>query len=103
MPEAQKNVMSKYAEETIQALGQRFFEKGFAVGMAQAVAKEAAEALVLVLERRIGHVSEPRRARIFAANLATIAAWFDHAIEATDFESAFDHPKTPSNSAVTSA
>ena len=101
--EAQKNVMSNHAEETIQALGQRFFEKGFAVGMAQAVAKRAAEALVLVMERRIGPVSEPQRARILAADLVTIAAWFDRAIEATDFESVFDHPTTPSNSAITSA
>ena len=95
--------MSNHAEDTIQALGQRFFEEGVAVGMAQAEAEGAAEVLVLMLERLIGPVSEPLRARIFAADLDTIKAWFDRAAVATDFESVFDDPTAPSDSVVTSA
>jgi hypothetical protein len=46
--------------------------------------------LVRLLEKRIGTVSEALRARIFAADLASIETWFDRAIEATEFESVFD-------------
>jgi len=49
-----------------------------------------ARTLVRLLEKRIGTVPEALRARIFAADLASIEAWFDRAIEATEFESVFD-------------
>ena len=45
--------------------------------------------LVRLLERRIGAVPEALRARIFAADQASIEAWFDRAIEASEFETVF--------------
>lgn len=43
-----------------------------------------------LLEKRIGTVSVALRARIFAADRVSIKAWFDRAIEATEFESVFE-------------
>jgi len=40
--------------------------------------------------RITNRVSEALRARIFAADLASIETWFDRAIEATEFESVFE-------------
>lgn len=78
----------------MQGFGQQYFEEGIAVGEARGEARGKAEgealALVRLLERRIGAVSEALRARIFAADLASIEVWFDRAIEATEFESVFD-------------
>lgn len=76
----------------MQGFGQTYFEAGVAIGEAWAEGrrKRWAEMLVRLLEKQIGAVPEALRARIFAANLASIQAWFDRAIEATDFESIFD-------------
>ena len=41
--------------------------------------------LVRLLEKRVGPVSEALRARLYAADLASIQAWLDRAIEATEF------------------
>jgi len=78
--------MPDHAEEIMQGFGQQYFEEGIDVGKTEGEAR----ALVRLLERRIGSVSETLRARIFAADLASIEAWFDRAIEATEFESVFD-------------
>ena len=75
-----------------------YFDEGIAVGEArgkaegktEGKAEGEAQALVRLLEKRIGAVSEPLRARIFAADLASIETWFDRAIEATEFEFIFD-------------
>ena len=89
-----KRLMPDHAEEIMQGFGQKYFEEGVAIGKARAKAEAMTEgearALVRLLERRIGSVSETLRARIFAADLASIEAWFDRAIEATEFESIFD-------------
>jgi len=82
--------MPDHAEEIMQGFGQKYFEEGIAVGEARAEAKAEARVLVRLLERRIGTVSEALRARIFAADLASIETWVDRAIEATEFESIFD-------------
>jgi len=86
----------------MQGFGKQYFEEGIAVGEARGKAegkaegeargktKGEAQALVRLLEKRIGPVSEALRARIFTADLASVEAWFDRAIEATDFESVFD-------------
>ena len=73
----------------MQGFGQKYFEEGIAVGEARGEARGKAGALVRLLERRIGAVPEALRARIFAADLASIETWFDRAIEATEFESVF--------------
>jgi len=85
--------MPDHAEEIMQGFGQKYFEEGVAIGKARAKAEAMTEgearALVRLLERRIGAVSQTLRARIFAADQASIEAWFDRAIEATEFESVF--------------
>ena len=88
--EAVKRFMPDYAEQIMRSFGKEYFEEGIAVGEARGKAEGEAQALVRLLERRIGAVSEALRARIFAADLASIEAWFDRAIEATEFESVFD-------------
>lgn len=71
-----------------------YFDDGFAAGEAKGeargIATGEAQALVRLLEKRIGTVSVALRARIYSADLASIEAWFDRAIEATEFESVFD-------------
>jgi len=78
----------------MQGFGKQYFEDGIAVGQARAkergIAEGKARMLVRLMEKRIGTVSEALRARIFAADLASIETWFDRAIEATEFESVFD-------------
>jgi len=85
--------MPDHAEEIMQGFGQKYFEEGIAVGEARGEARAKTEgearALVRLLERRIGIMPEALRARIFAADLASIETWFDRAIEATEFESVF--------------
>jgi len=92
--EAVKRFMPDYAENIMRSFGKEYFADGFAAGEARGKAEGKAEgeaqALVRLLERRIGAVSEALRARIFAADLASIEAWFDRAIEATEFKSVFD-------------
>jgi predicted transposase/invertase (TIGR01784 family) len=93
-PEALRKALQRrmpdHAEEIMQGFGQKYFEEGIAVGEARAEAKAEARVLVRLLEKRIGAVPEALRARIFAADLASIDAWVDRAIEATEFESIFD-------------
>ena len=84
-----KRPMPDHAEEIMQGFGQKYFEDGTAVGKAEAMTEGEARALVRLLERRIGAVPEALRARIFAADQVSIEAWFDRAIEATEFESVF--------------
>jgi hypothetical protein len=88
--EALQRRMPDHAEEIMQGFGQQYFEEGIAIGKAEGKAEGEAIALVRLLEKRIGTVSEALRARIFAADLASIETWFDRAIEATEFESVFD-------------
>jgi hypothetical protein len=89
-PEALREVLQRlmpdHAEEIMQGFGQKYFEEGKARGKAEG----EAQALLRLLEKRIGTVSETLRARIFAADLASIETWFDRAIEATELESIFD-------------
>jgi hypothetical protein len=91
--EALQRLMPNHAEEIMQGFGQKYFEEGIAVGEARGAARATTEgearALVRLLERRIGTVPEALRARIFAADLGSIEAWFDRAIEASEFESVF--------------
>ena len=82
---ALQRLMPDHAEEIMQGFGQKYFEEGVAVGKAEGEAR----ALVRMLERRIGAVPEALRARIFAADQASIEVWIDRAIEATEFESVF--------------
>ena len=92
--EALVRLMPDHAEEIMQGFGKQYFEEGIAVGEAQGRAEGKAEgesrALVRLLEKRLGPVSPTLRARIFAADLASIERWFDRALEATDLDSVFD-------------
>jgi hypothetical protein len=88
--EALQRFMPNHTEEIMQGFGKQYFEEGIAVGKAEGKAEFGAQALVRLLEKRIGAVSEALRARIFAADLASIEVWFDRAIEATEFESVFE-------------
>jgi predicted transposase YdaD len=94
--------MPDHVEKIMQGFGQQYFEEGVAVGeargkaqgkaegMAQGKAEGKAQLLVRLLEKRFGAVLPERRSRIFAADLATIDAWFDRAVVAADLESVFD-------------
>jgi len=94
---ALQRLMPDHAEEIMQGFGQKYLEEGIAIGEARGEARGKAEGkaegearvLVRLLERRIGAVPEALRARIFAADQASIEVWFDRAIEATEFESVF--------------
>jgi len=92
--EVLQRFMPDHSEEIMQGFGQQYFEEGITVGEARGKAEGKtegeAQALIRLLEKRIGTVSEALRARIFAADLASIETWFDRAIEATEFESVFD-------------
>ena len=86
--------MPDHAEEIMQGFGKQYFEEGVVVGKTQGKAEGKAEGqaqlLVRLLEKRVAAVPQALRARIFAADLASIEAWFDRAIEAPNLESIFD-------------
>jgi predicted transposase/invertase (TIGR01784 family) len=88
--EALREVLRRFtpghSEEIMHGFLKEYFDEGIAVGKAEG----EAQALVRLLEKRIGTVSEALRARIFAADLTSIETWFDRAIEATELESIFD-------------
>ena len=108
--EALLRLMPDHVEEIMQGFGKQYFEEGVAVGEARGKVQGRAEgkvegkaegkvegkaegesrALVRLLEKRLGPVSPTLRARIFAADLASIERWFDCALEATDLDSVFD-------------
>ena len=64
------------------SFGQRYFEEGKATGMAQGEAKGEAKALIRLVERRFGPLPADLRARVLAADAATIETWLDHLMEA---------------------
>ena len=69
-------------EEIMASFGQRYFEEGKATGIAQGEAKGEAKALIRLVERRFGPLPADLRARVLAADAATIETWLDHLMEA---------------------
>lgn len=67
-------------------LTQPYYEKGLAEGRA----RDAAEALARVLEKRFGVVPPLLRERIFAANFVQIEAWVERVVDAPDLQAVFE-------------
>jgi len=66
--------------------------KGRAEGRAEGEVAGEAKALIRLLEKRFSVVPSHLRERISSADAASIEAWFDRAIEASDMPSIFQPP-----------
>ena len=68
---------------------QEFFAEGEAKGRAEGEVAGEAKALIRLLEKRFGVVPSHLRERISGADAASIEAWIDRAVEASDMPSIF--------------
>jgi predicted transposase/invertase (TIGR01784 family) len=64
--------------------------KGLAEGRTKGRAEGEARALLRVLEKRFGAVSSRLRERLMTADVASIEAWLDRALDAHDLNSVFE-------------
>lgn len=81
----QEEIMGHFTQE-FEARGHA---KGLAKGRTEGEARGEAKALIRLLEKRFGEVTSDQRDRIFASDIASIEAWFDCALEASDLQSIF--------------
>ena len=68
---------------------QEFFAEGEAKGRAEGQVAGEAKALIRLLEKRFGVVPPHLRERISSADAASIEAWLDRTLEASDMLSIF--------------
>jgi hypothetical protein len=68
---------------------QEFFAEGEAKGRAEGEVAGEAKALIRLLEKRFGVVPSHFRERISSADAASIEAWLDRTLEASDMPSIF--------------
>lgn len=64
-----------------------------AEGQAQGRVQGKAEALLRLLERRFGPISESLRSQVNGANLVTLDHWFDRALDASALDAVFGDAK----------
>jgi hypothetical protein len=76
-------------EELMGHFSQEFFAEGEAKGRAEGQVAGEAKALIRLLEKRFGVVPSHLRERISSADAASIEAWLDRTLEASDMPSIF--------------
>jgi hypothetical protein len=76
-------------EELMGHFSQEFFAEGEAKGRAEGEVAGEAKALIRLLEKRFGVVPSHLRERISSADAASIEAWLDRTLEASDMRSIF--------------
>jgi hypothetical protein len=81
-----EKIMGHFTQE-IEAIGEA---RGRAEGKAQGRVEGQGRALLRVLEKRFGKVSARLRERIATADVASIEAWFERALDAHDLNSVFE-------------
>jgi len=89
-----EKIMGHFSQE-FEARGRAIGEiigdaKGRAEGRTMGRTQGKADALLRVLEKRFGAVSSRLRERLITADLATIEAWLDRALDAHDLDSVFE-------------
>jgi hypothetical protein len=85
-----ENIMGHFSRE-FEAIGEARGEaRGQARGQARGEARGRAFALLRLLEKRFGTVSARLRERIVTADVASIEAWFDQALDTQDLNSVFE-------------
>ena len=89
VPGQEDRIMSIAAEQW-KAEGEA---KGRAEGRAEGEAKGEAKALLRLLERRFGPVSDDLRSQIISANLEMLDLWFDRALDASALDAVFSDAK----------
>ena len=86
--------LKRRGEEIMGHFSQEFEARGRAIGTIIGEAKGRTEgkvdALLRVLEKRFGAVPPRLRERIAAADVASLDAWFDRALDVSDFSSVFE-------------
>ena len=70
-------------------VAEEWMKEGEARGLVQGRAEGKAETLLRLLERRFGAVPEDARARILAAPVRDLDAWFDASVSASDLDDVF--------------
>jgi len=69
-------------------------EKGLQQGRQEGRQEGEARTLLRLLERRFGPVSELMRARVSAADLASLDQWLDRVLDAPTLDAVFDEGRT---------
>ena len=67
----------------------RGFARGLERGLARAEARDRAAVLIRLLRRRFGKVPDDVEARVRAASVAEVYAWFDACFDAPDIDAVF--------------
>jgi predicted transposase/invertase (TIGR01784 family) len=94
VPERKERIMGwfsqGYYEEGLAQGRTEGHTEGRTEGLAEGLSEGAAKILLRLLQKRFGAVSDGLRQRIFAADVGSIEAWVERAIDAPDLESIFD-------------
>jgi hypothetical protein len=91
MHEVLQRLVPERKEQIMGWFSQPYYEQGLAEGRAEGEAK----ILLRLLQRRFGTVPDSLRRRIVAADVGSIEAWAERAIDAPDLESVFDFIAAP--------
>ena len=76
--------LKRRGEEIMGHFSQEFEARGRAIGEAKGRTEGKADALLRVLEKRFGAVPPRLRDRIATADVASLDAWFDRALDTSD-------------------
>ena len=93
MHEALRRLVPKREERIMGGFAQPYFDKGKAEGIAEGIAegevRGRAKILSRLLEKRFGALPQSIQQQIAAADVVSIEAWFDRALDAADSRSVF--------------
>jgi hypothetical protein len=90
MREALQRLVPEQTERIMQKWTQTYFDQGKAEGRTQGRTEGGAKMLVRLIEKRFGAVSPQLRQRIFSADVATLEAWVERLLDASDLQSVFE-------------
>ena len=92
MPEREDEMLSIAAQEWKEEWKAEGRAEGKAEGKAEGRIEGRAQALLRILSRRFGEVPPERQREIEMADLATLDAWIDRAIDASSLHAVFEKP-----------
>jgi predicted transposase/invertase (TIGR01784 family) len=101
LEQALEHLPSERHERIVRWLTQPEYEKAKAEGKAEGKAEVEAECvariLTRLLEKRFGSVPPSVRQRVFAADMLTVEAWVERAVDAPDLQSVFESSQEQSS------
>jgi hypothetical protein len=89
MREALRRLVPEREERIMGGFAQPYFDKGKAEGIVEGEARGGAKMLRRLLERRFGALPQSIQQQIATADVVSIEAWVDRALDAPDLRSVF--------------